>query len=82
MEGLSTTLLLSRIVNAEEGTSGGSVAIRGLELGSYTVTVVAETGAGEGDPSDLLAFTLVISKITLYGYNLFLQMCFLWKCIK
>ena len=63
MEEVSTTPLLSRIVNAEGATSGGSVVIRGLELGTYTVTVVAETGAGEGDTSDPLPFTLMTSKI-------------------
>ena len=67
MEGLSTTPLLSMIINAEGETSGGSAMIRGLELSSYTVTVVAETGAGEGDSSSPLAFTLMTSKITLYG---------------
>ena len=75
MAGLSTTPLLSRIVNAEGETTGGSAVIRGLELGSYTVTVVAETGAGEGDPSAPLTFTLMTSKITLYG-----SVCFLYKC--
>jgi len=63
MEGVSTTPLLSRIVNAEGAMSGGSVVIRGLELGTYTVTVVAETGAGEGNTSDPLPFTLMTSKM-------------------
>ena len=65
MRGSSTVVIHSSTVNATETSD----VITGLDTGSYSITVVAITGAGEGIPSDPVEFTLTtttISKTWLY----------------
>ena len=67
MRGSSTVVIHSSTVNATESSD----VITGLETGSYSITVVAITGAGEGVPSDSVEFTLTtttISKICIVLY--------------
>ena len=69
MRSSSNTVLLSSTVNGSESSD----VIMGLEAGSYSISVVALTGAGEGTPSDLVEFNLTtttISKIAArYGHG-------------
>ena len=64
MRSSSNAILISSTVNANESSD----VIVGLDAGSYSVSVVAITGAGEGTPSDLVEFilaTTTISKIVV-----------------
>ena len=59
MRSSSNVVLISSTVNANESSD----VIVGLEVGSYSVSVVAITGVGEGIPSDLVEFTLATTTI-------------------
>ena len=64
MRSSSNAILISSTVNANESSD----VIVGLEAGSYSVSVVAITGTGEGTLSDLVEFilaTTTISKIVV-----------------
>ena len=69
MRSLSNTVLRSSTINGTESSD----VIMGLEAGSYSISVVAVTGAGEGTPSDPVEFTLTtatIGKIAVrYGHG-------------
>ena len=59
MRSSSNVILISSMVNANESSD----VIVGLDTGSYSVSVVAITGVGEGTPSDLVEFTLATTTI-------------------
>lgn len=59
MRSSSNVILISSMVNANESSD----VIVGLDAGSYSVSVVAITGVGEGTPSDLVEFTLATTTI-------------------
>ena len=77
MRGLSTVVIHSSTVNATESSD----VITGLETGSYSITVVAITGAGEGIPSDSVEFTLTTTTISKICIVLYVRSYILYICI-
>ena len=61
MRASSSVVIHSSMVDGNQGSD----VIMGLEAGPYSITVVARTGAGEGNVSNPVAFTLTAVSIII-----------------